>query len=88
MRVGLQNGISVSLGLALAGEARFRYYLPLLVSQFFVSPFSCGSEVPFGQSTPAFFVSMVGVGNACWFRYGTVAKRNGAIAGWQENFSL
>ena len=33
-----------------------------------VSPFSCESEVPFGQSTPRFFVIAVVVGRACCFR--------------------
>ncbi len=52
----------------------------------FVGLSHCGSptsvsEVPFGLPKPAFFVMIVCVGNACCFRLGREAKRNGAFAG-------
>ena len=45
-----------------------------------VSHCPCGSEAPFGQTMRLFFVTVVCVGNACYFRLGREAKRNGAIA--------
>ena len=45
----------------------------------FVASCSCGSEVSFGRTRPRFPVGEVGFGNACCFRFGREAKRNG---GW------
>ena len=40
----------------------------------------CEAEVPFGQLSHRFLGRVVVIGNACCFRFGRVAKRNGAIA--------
>ena len=71
-----ESGVPFSPALA---SPRFRFPLLLRVRGS-VFPCSCGSEFPFGRSLSRFFVMEVGFGKACRFRFGRVAKRNGAIA--------